>query len=282
MLVFVDDQADFLDAISRSLGSIGYHDAVFVTNAEEAWAAARSAEKIDHVICDLRMPGGGAVELLSKVRRISPTAGCTLLTAFTNDLSVEDWAALSALRVNVVGKSQISATWLSELVEGSSPEHSRLPVATKGAWGTEAAVADDRRVFDVFLSYSSKDRFQVQVLAERLRDDGIRVWFDEWELVPGRPWQEALEAMIGITKTAAVLIGRSGLGPWETPEMRACLFEFVSRSMPVIPVLLPGAAIQPMLPLFLRQFTWVDMREGCTDESIARLKWGITGEKNFK
>ena len=47
----------------------------------------------------------------------------------------------------------------------------------------------------------------------------------------------------------------------------------------MIPVLLPGAARQPELPLFLTQFTWVDLRLGLTDPGLDRLEWGITGIK---
>jgi hypothetical protein len=36
--------------------------------------------------------------------------------------------------------------------------------------------------FDVFLSHNSKDKPIVRALAERLRDDGVRVWFDEWQI----------------------------------------------------------------------------------------------------
>ena len=39
--------------------------------------------------------------------------------------------------------------------------------------------------YDVFLSYSSKDRTIVCAVAERLRVDGLRVWFDEWVLKAG-------------------------------------------------------------------------------------------------
>jgi len=38
---------------------------------------------------------------------------------------------------------------------------------------------------DVFLSYSSNDTVVVRAVAERLRADGLRVWFDEWEIRPG-------------------------------------------------------------------------------------------------
>ena len=39
--------------------------------------------------------------------------------------------------------------------------------------------------YDVFLSHSAKDKAVVRPLAERLRADGVKVWFDEWVLKPG-------------------------------------------------------------------------------------------------
>jgi hypothetical protein len=33
--------------------------------------------------------------------------------------------------------------------------------------------------YDVFISHSEKDKSAVRELAERLRRDGLRVWFDE-------------------------------------------------------------------------------------------------------
>jgi len=87
--------------------------------------------------------------------------------------------------------------------------------------------------FDVFLSHNSKDKPTVRQLAEALQRRGLKVWLDESELVPGRPWQEALEEIIQTTRSAAVLVGKDGLGPWEMPEMRGCLSEFVSRKLSV-------------------------------------------------
>lgn len=133
--------------------------------------------------------------------------------------------------------------------------------------------------FDVFLSHNSKDKPAVRELAETLRDRGLKVWLDEWELAPGRPWQEALENIIRTTRSAAVLVGKDGLGPWQNAEMRALLSEFVNRRLPVIPVLLPNAAKKPRLPLFLRRFTWVDFRPGLSEDALDRLHWGITGKK---
>jgi hypothetical protein len=105
---------------------------------------------------------------------------------------------------------------------------------------------------------------------------------DEEQLVPGRPWQPALEEIIQNARTAAVLFGADGLGPWEQPEMRACLNQFVKRQLAVIPVILPNAPRQLELPAFLAEFTWVDFRaapaNGPLDPAaLDRLEWGITG-----
>src|SRR5438552_19102086 len=45
-------------------------------------------------------------------------------------------------------------------------------------------MADDFK-YDIFLSYSSKDKAVVSTVAERLRADGLRVWLDDWEIRPG-------------------------------------------------------------------------------------------------
>ncbi|MCP3678244.1 MAG: TIR domain-containing protein [Deltaproteobacteria bacterium] len=41
--------------------------------------------------------------------------------------------------------------------------------------------------FDVFLSYNSADRVEVEELAMWLRQQRLKVWFDRWELRPGLP-----------------------------------------------------------------------------------------------
>ncbi len=136
--------------------------------------------------------------------------------------------------------------------------------------------------FDVFLSHNSVDKPTVRRLAKALEDRGLQVWLDESQLVPGRPWQEALESIISTVSAVAVLVGKSGFGPWENPEMRSCLEESVRRGLPVVPVLLPGAPKELELPLFLKRFTWVDLRGGLRRKGIDRLHWGITGGKPYE
>ncbi|HEX3554257.1 MAG TPA: tetratricopeptide repeat protein [Thermoanaerobaculia bacterium] len=134
-------------------------------------------------------------------------------------------------------------------------------------------------MFDVFLSHNSQDKPAVRQIGEALRERSLKVWLDEWELVPGRPWQEAVEEILATVRSSAVLVGQDGLGPWETPEMRACLTQMVRRKLPVIPVLLPGCPQAPTLPLFLGEVTWVDLRSGLSEEGLDLLEWGITNNK---
>lgn len=137
-------------------------------------------------------------------------------------------------------------------------------------------MADD---FDVFLSYNSQDRATVLRIANHLKEYGLRPWLDVEELRPGLPWQDGLEEAIATIKAAAICVGPHGEGSWQTPEIRAFLSQMVERRLPVIPVLLPGAPEKPDLRLFLRENTWVDLRNGVTEEGLDRLVWGITGKK---
>ena len=133
--------------------------------------------------------------------------------------------------------------------------------------------------FDVFLSHNSQDKPVVEEIGEWLRSRGLRVWLDKWELRPGFPWQEGLEEGVRSSRAVAVFVGEGGLGAWQEPEMRAFIARSRREQVPVIPVLLPGCPDSPQLALFLEAFTWVDLREGLTEGGLARLVWGITGEK---
>src|SRR2546423_842947 len=114
-------------------------------------------------------------------------------------------------------------------------------------------------IYDVFISYNSKDRDAARNVAEELKQAGLSVWFDQWELRPGKTWQEELEVNISKSRSVAVLIGPSGIAPWQAPEVRSALSQYMQQGYPVIPVLLPGVD-KFQLPPFLEQHMWVDCR----------------------
>ncbi|HEX4951992.1 MAG TPA: SUMF1/EgtB/PvdO family nonheme iron enzyme [Thermoanaerobaculia bacterium] len=133
--------------------------------------------------------------------------------------------------------------------------------------------------FDVFLSYNSRDWPVVEQIGAQLKARGLRVWLDKWELLPGDLVQEALETAIIASRSVAVFVGPSGIGPWERVEMRAALMLAVEKRLRVVPVLLPGVSAAPELPLFLREFHWLDLRGGIEGGGLSRLVQGIKGER---
>ncbi len=124
--------------------------------------------------------------------------------------------------------------------------------------------------FDVFLCHNSADKPAVRRINAMLKAAGINPWLDEEQLKPGLPWQPALEDQIETIRAAAVFVGGTGVGPWQSAEVRAFLSEFVDRQCPVMPVILPDAAQIPKLPLFLKQMTWVDLRNDY-EKNVLRL-----------
>src|SRR5262245_54368280 len=100
--------------------------------------------------------------------------------------------------------------------------------------------AAHQHLYDVFLSHHSGDKPLVESIAARLIDEqGLRPFLDKWHLIPGEPWQEALEEALDQSGTCAVFLGPSGLGPWENEEVRAALAERVRYKS--FRVRLPGA-----------------------------------------
>ena len=73
--------------------------------------------------------------------------------------------------------------------------------------------------YHVFLSHASADKPAVEHLARRLREEGIEPFLDKWHLIPGEPWQEALEEALDQSRTCAVFIGKA----WGSDERRAVL-----------------------------------------------------------
>lgn len=154
---------------------------------------------------------------------------------------------------------------------------SRTGLSLLDYWGPRAGDSGAR--FDVFLCHNSQDKDTIRDLNLRLKSQKIRTWLDEEQLRPGRPWQDELEKQIQSIDSVVIAVGKSGTGPWQDVEIRAFLSEFVRRGCPIIPLLLPDCVEIPKLPLFLNQFTWVDLRKSRPDP-FKLLLWGITGKQH--
>jgi energy-coupling factor transporter ATP-binding protein EcfA2 len=129
--------------------------------------------------------------------------------------------------------------------------------------------------FDVFFSYNSRDHLLVAEMASKISREGFEPFLDRWYLVPGQRWRPNLEELLSSCKAVAVFIGPSGMGSWQQREVDVALDRQSKASQfPVIPILLPGC--EPPLG-FLRQITWIDLRNGSLDEALPALIGAIQG-----
>src|SRR3954451_13133685 len=117
----------------------------------------------------------------------------------------------------------------------------------------------DRFTYDVFLSHNSKDKPRVRKLAEKLRAEGLRVWFDEWVLKPGDDIYLAIERGIEEARAQVLCLSPAALkSNWVALERSTVLFRDPSNAgRRFIPLLLADCE----LPDALRRYRYVDYRQ---------------------
>jgi hypothetical protein len=73
----------------------------------------------------------------------------------------------------------------SRVINASQPLGHGKSSATAYGPAPVVGVLSERFSLDVFLSYTSWDKAVVREVAGQLQADGLRVWFDDWEIHPG-------------------------------------------------------------------------------------------------
>ena len=78
---------------------------------------------------------------------------------------------------------------------------------------------------DVFLSHSNYDKPVVRESAERLRADGVRVWYDEWEIKLGDSIFSKVEAALQQSRVLVLCMSEHAFGSdWATLESQTFRF----------------------------------------------------------
>ena len=119
-----------------------------------------------------------------------------------------------------------------------------------------------------FACHNSKDKDLVREICRRLVDEHhVAVWIDERGIEPGDRYWRVLEQAIAAAKVHLVFLSRHGIGPVHEREFEVIL----GLDRKIIPVVLPGGAIEN-IPLFLRHSTHaVDFSDGVSDEGLERI-----------
>jgi hypothetical protein len=158
---------------------------------------------------------------------------------------------------------------------------------------TRLTILNERRrknEFHVFLCHNTKDKPVVRQLANKLLEHGILAWVDDEGVLAGERFSKKLENTIDRAGALAVLIGPQGLGQWQEMEYHAALQRSLEDRdengrprLRLIPVLLPGVAPKPELPLFLRGLHYIDLRkEGPENQAqLRKLVEAITTKQDL-
>lgn len=130
--------------------------------------------------------------------------------------------------------------------------------------------------FDVYLAYHSSDRDAVLDIARRLKAVGTRVWFDVWQIPPGRLFQDELASGLKMARSCAVFVGHSAPTGWHKQEMqKALVLQSTNPQFNVIPVILPGGDKHSVSD-FLQLRTYVEFKtQPFDEEAFHRLLSGI-------
>lgn len=116
----------------------------------------------------------------------------------------------------------------------------------------------ESHLYDIFLSYSSKDRAVVHELAEKLKSDGLRVWLDAWVIKPGDNIPAAIEHGLEKSRVLVLCMSENAFGS-DWPRLESGTFRFrdpLNRQRRFVPVRLDEAQV----PGTLAQFLYVDYR----------------------
>ena len=123
--------------------------------------------------------------------------------------------------------------------------------------------------YDVFLSHSSKDKDAVRAVAERLRSDGLRVWFDEWEMRPGDSVPKRIDDGLEQSRVLLFFMSANAFGSdWSRLESYTYLFrDPLNIKRRLIPLRLDEAPVRGALA----QFLYIDWSSERSEREYARL-----------
>jgi WD40 repeat protein len=112
--------------------------------------------------------------------------------------------------------------------------------------------------YDVLLCHSSKDKGVARAVAARLKSDGLRVWFDAWEISPGDNIPSKIESGLENSRVIVLFMSASAFGSdWAQLEPRTFRFrDPLNKERRFIPLRLDESSIRGSLVQF-RYINWL-------------------------
>jgi hypothetical protein len=116
---------------------------------------------------------------------------------------------------------------------------SSVPSLVRGGPPDSAPDFDDEpREYDVFISHASEDKVEVvRPLAEALRSDGLKVWYDEFELKIGDSLRQKIDKGVANSRFGIVVISTAFFGKgWPNYELDGLVTRAVGGEQVILPI----------------------------------------------
>ena len=121
---------------------------------------------------------------------------------------------------------------------------------------------------DVFLSYSSKDKFAADAACAVLERNGVRVWMAPRDILPGMEWGASIiSAMHNARVVVLVFSGNAN----NSKQVRSEVERAINIGIPVIPFRIEDIEPRGSLELFLGAAHWLDAFTKPVEQHLDRL-----------
>jgi hypothetical protein len=122
----------------------------------------------------------------------------------------------------------------------------------------------------VFISHSAKDADWARLFAQALKERGVPVWFDEFDVKPGESWRDALEAGLRGSDVLVALLDQESSSKANLFFELGAAIGMGKRVVSIVPKGMdPGA---PPLDVRLRRYLIRDTPEQTAEELSSTLQ----------
>jgi hypothetical protein len=122
--------------------------------------------------------------------------------------------------------------------------------------------------FDVFVSYSSKDKATADATCATLEAAGVRCWMAPRDIVPGTDWSASIVEALDLC-SAVVLIFSAHANA--SPQIRNEIARAVQRGVPIIPVRIEDITPTKSLAYYMTAVHWLDALTPPIEQHLQRL-----------
>ena len=125
----------------------------------------------------------------------------------------------------------------------------------------------------IFISYASADKQAADQICASLEQAGYGCWLAPRDIEPGADYPAAILGGLRQTRTVVVIVSAAAVA---SPHVLTEIGHAFSEKKSIIPFRLSAATLPPDFDYFLSLSQWLDAPNGCTPESLARLKEAVS------